>query len=148
MSGAPGRSSSTEPGVPSGVVSTEPLPDPGTPGCGLAAAGAGVLLALSGLGFWIGFFVLDPPNYLLVFAALPVSALFTVLGAVLTSASSDFLLAWPVDFGLWLAVGFVVSRWATRKGLGARAYAYVFLAVIAVAVAYGLALSLLVEPAG
>jgi hypothetical protein len=107
-----------------------------------------VLLALSGLGFWIGFFVLDPPNYLMVFAALPVSALFTVLGAALTTGSSDLLLAWPVDFGLWLGIGFVVSRWATRKGFGVRAYAYVFLAVIGVAVVYGLVLSLLVEPVG
>ena len=112
----------------------------------MAVAGAGVLLTLTSLGFWIGFFVLDPPNYLLVFAALPVSALFTVLGAALSSGSSDFLLAWPIDIGVWLAVGFVVSRWATRRGLGVRAYAYVFLAVIAVAVVYGLVLSLLVEP--
>jgi len=109
-------------------------------------AGAGVLLGLAGLGFWIGFFVLEPPNYLIVFAALPVSALFTVLGAMLSSASSDFLLAWPVDFGLWLAVAFVVSRWATRKGLELRAYALVFVAVVALAVVYGLVFSLLVEP--
>ena len=112
----------------------------------MAVAGAGVLLVLAGLGFWIGFFVLEPPNYLLVFAALLVSALFTVLGAALTSGTSDFLLAWPVDFGVWLAVGFVVSRWATRKGLTGRAYALVFLAIIGVALAYGLVLSLLVEP--
>lgn len=117
------------------------------PGCGLATGGAGVLLGLAALGFWIGFFVLDPPNYLLVFAALPVSALFTVLGALLSSASSDFLLAWPVDFGVWLAVAFVVSRWATRKGLKVRAYASVFLLVVIIALVYGLALSLLVEPA-
>jgi len=110
-------------------------------------AGAGILLGLAGLGFWIGFFVLEPPNYLLVFAALPVSALFTVLGAALSSTSSDFLLAWPVDCGVWLAVAFVASRWATRKGLNLRAYGSVFLVVIAVALVYGLALSLLVEPA-
>ena len=111
-------------------------------------AGAGVLLALAGLGFWIGFFVMDPRNYLLVFAALPVSALFTVLGALFSTGNSDFLLAWPVDFGLWLAVAFVVSRWATRKGLAVRAYGLVFLAVIGLALVYGLALSLLVEPVG
>jgi len=109
-------------------------------------AAAGVLLALAGLGFWIGFFVLDPQNYLLVFAALPVSALFTVLGALLSSGSSDFLLAWPVDFGLWLAVAFVASRWAARKNLEPRTYGFVFMAVIVLALAYGLALSLLVEP--
>lgn len=112
----------------------------------MAAAGAGALLGLAALGFWIGFFVLDPPNYLLVFAALPVSALFTVLGAMLSSASSDFLLAWPVDFGVWLAVAFIVSRWATRKGLKVRAYASAFLLVVVIALVYGLALSLLVEP--
>jgi hypothetical protein len=103
---------------------------------------------LAGLGFWIGFFVLEPPNYLLVFAALPVSALFTVLGAALSSGSSDFLLAWPVDLGVWLAVAFVASRSATRKNLNLRAYAFVFLVVIGVALVYGLALSLLVEPVG
>jgi len=106
-----------------------------------------VLLGLAALGFWIGFFVLDPPNYLIVFAALPVSAFFTVLGALLSSASSDFLLAWPVDFGLWLAVAFVTSRWATRKDLKPRAYATVFLVIVAIALIYGLAFSLLVEPA-
>lgn len=132
------------PGLPSGAVNIEP--DSASPGCGLAVAGAALLLGLAGLGLWIGFFVLDPPNYLLVFAALPASALFTVLGAVLSSGSSDFLLAWPVDFGIWLAVAFVVSRWTARKDLGPRAFGLVFLAVIAVALVYGLALSLLVEP--
>ena len=127
-------------------MNVDPAVEPDAPGCGLAAAGAGALLGLSALGFWIGFFVLDPPNYVPVFAALPVSALFTVLGALLSSASSDFLLAWPVDFGLWLAVAFVVSRWATRKGLKPRAYASVFLLVVVIALVYGAALSLLVEP--
>lgn len=127
-------------------MSAEPATEPSSPGCGLAVAGAGVLLTLAGLGFWIGFFVLDPPNYLLVFAALPVSAFFTVLGALLSSGSSDLLLAWPVDFGVWLAVAFVASRWATRKGLSMRAYAAVFVVVIAVMLAYGFVFSLLVEP--
>ena len=116
------------------------------PGCGLAAAAAAVLLGLAALGFWIGFFVADPPNYFIVFAALPVSAFFTVLGALLSSASSDFLLAWPVDFGLWLAVAFVASRWATRNDMKLRAYASVFLIIVAIALFYGLVLSLLVEP--
>ena len=104
------------------------------------------MLGLAALGFWIGFFVVDPPNYLIVFAALPVSAFFTVLGALLSSGSSDFLMAWPVDFGLWLAVAFVASRWATRKDLKPRAYATVFLVIVAIALIYGLAFSLLVEP--
>jgi hypothetical protein len=108
--------------------------------------GAGALLILAGLGFWIGFFVLEPPRYLLVFAALPVSALFTVLGAALSSGDSDFLLAWPVDLGVWLAVAFITAQWAARRDLNTRAYAFVFMAVIAGALAYGLALSLLVEP--
>ena len=127
-------------------MSDEPGTESTSPGCGLAAAGAAVLIGLAALGFWIGFFVLDPPNYLVVFAALPVSALFTVLGAALTSGTSDFLLAWPVDFGVWLAVAFVGSRWATKKALGGRAYGLVFLAIITAALAYGLLLSLLVEP--
>jgi hypothetical protein len=117
------------------------------PGCGLAASAAVVLLGLAALGFWIGFFVADPPNYFIVFAALPVSAFFTVLGALLSSENSDFLLAWPVDFGLWLAVAFVASRWATRKDLKLRAYASVFLIIVAIALIFGLVLSLLVEPA-
>jgi hypothetical protein len=129
-------------------VNAEPAFESKPPGCGLAAAGAGVLLGLAAAGFWIGFFVSDPPNYLIVFAALPVSAFFTVLGALISSASSDFLLAWPVDFGLWLAVAFVVSRWATRKDLKPRGYATVFVVIVAVALIYGLAFSLLVEPVG
>ncbi len=128
-------------------MTAEPALDPDAPGCGLAAAGAGALLGLAALGFWIGFFVLDPPGYFLVFAALPVSALFTVLGALLSSTNSDFLLAWPVDGGLWLAVAFVVSRWASRKGLKQRAFASAFLLVVVIALVYGAALSLLVEPA-
>ncbi len=128
-------------------MTAEPDFEPDAPGCRLAAAGAGVLLGLAALGFWIGFFVLDPPNYALVFAALPVSALFTVLGALLASASSDFLLAWPVDLALWLAAAFVVSRWATSKQLRPRAYASVFLLVVVIALVYGVALSWLVEPA-
>lgn len=127
-------------------MNAEPAFEPEQPGCGVAAAGAGVLLGLAALGFWIGFFVVDPPNYLIVFAALPVSAFFTVLGALLSSGSSDFLMAWPVDFGLWLAVAFVTSRWATRKDLKPRAYATVFLVIVAIALIYGLAFSLLVEP--
>lgn len=127
-------------------MNAEPAFETKPPGCGLAAAGAGVLLGLAALGFWIGFFVVDPPNYLIVFAALPVSAFFTVLGALLSSGSSDFLMAWPVDFGLWLAVAFVTSRWATRKDLKPRAYATVFLVIVAIALIYGLAFSLLVEP--
>ena len=129
-------------------MSLDPSSEPGAPGCGLAASAAGVLMVLAGLGFWIGFFVMDPRNYLLVFAALPVSALFTVLGALLSSGSSDFLLAWPVDFELWLAVAFVASRWAARKSLDLRAYGLVFAAVIVSALVYGLVLSLLVEPVG
>lgn len=129
-------------------MNTDPLNESGAPGCGLAVAGAVALLALAGVGFWIGFFLLDPRNYLLVFAALPVSALFTVLGALLASGSSDFLLAWPVDSGLWLAVAFVVSRWAARKNLEPLTYGFVLVAVIVLALAYGLALSLLVEPVG
>lgn len=128
-------------------MTAEPAFEPDAPGCRLAAAAAGVLLGLAALGFWIGFFVLDPPNYVLVFAALPVSALFTVLGALLASASSDFLLAWPVDLALWLAAAFVVSRWATSKQLRPRAYASRFLLVVVIALVYGVALSLLVEPA-
>lgn len=127
-------------------MNAEPASEPNPPGCGPAAAGAGALVGLAALGFWIGFFILDSPNYLLVFAALPVSAFFTVLGALLSSATSDFVLAWPVDLGVWLAVAFIVSRWATRKGLKVRAYASVFLLVVAIALIYGLALSLLVEP--
>ncbi len=88
----------------------------------------------------------EPRNFAPVFAALPVSALFTVLGAAISPGRSDFLLAWPVDVGLWLAVAFVVSRWATRRGLAGRGYAMVFAAVVAMAVAYGTLLSLLVEP--
>ena len=129
-------------------MNTDPPNESGAPGCGPAVAGAVALLGLAGAGFWIGFFLLDPRNYLLVFAALPVSALFTVLGALLASGSSDFLLAWPVDFGLWLAVAFVVSRWAARKNLKARTYGFVLTAVIVLALAYGLALSQLVEPVG
>jgi hypothetical protein len=127
-------------------VNPEPVSDPASPGCGLAVAVAAFLLGWAGLGFWIGFFLVDPPNYLLVFAALPVSALFTVLGAALAAGSSDFLLAWPVDLGIWLATAFVVSRWTTRQGLNLPALALVVLAVISVALLYGLALSLLVEP--
>jgi hypothetical protein len=129
-------------------VNNDPANDSGTAGCGPAVAGAAALLALAGLGFWIGFFMLEPRNYLLVFAALPVSALFTVLGALLSSGNSDFLLAWPVDSGLWLAVAFVASRWVARKNPEPRTYGFVFVAVIGLALAYGLALSLLVEPVG
>lgn len=128
-------------------MSTDPSSaDTTPPGCGLAVVGAGGLLLFAGLAFWIGFFVVEPRNFTLVFAALPLSALFTVLGATFTTGSSDLLLAWPIDAGLWLAIAFVASRWATRKGLGGWAYATVFLVVVAVALAYGLAMSLLVEP--
>lgn len=129
-------------------MSNDPANDPGAPGCGPAVASAVGLLALAAVGFWIGFFVLDPRNYLLVFAALPVSALFTVLGALLVSGSSDFLLAWPVDFGLWLAVAFVVSRWAARQNSRPPTFGLALVAVIGLALAYGLALSRLVEPVG
>ena len=98
----------------SGAVNGDSALESKPPGCGLAAAEPAVLLGVAALGFWIGFFVLDPPNYLIVFAALPVSAFFTVLGALLSSAGSEFLLAWPIDLGLWLAVAFVTSRWASQ----------------------------------
>lgn len=116
------------------------------PGCGLAVSVAAGLLLLAGLAFWYGFFVAEPRNFTLVFAALPLSAFFTVVGATLTSGSSDFLMAWPIDAGLWLGIVFVVSRWASRRGLRARGYALTFGAIVAAAAAWGILLSLLVEP--
>ncbi len=116
------------------------------PGCGSAVAAAGTLILLAGLAAWYGLGV-EPRNFALVFAGLPLSALFTVIGATFTSGSSDLLLAWPIDAGLWLALSFVVSRWTARRGLGWRGYAAAFGAVVVLAAGYGVLMSLLVEPA-
>lgn len=105
-----------------------------------------MFLAAAGLAFWIGFFVLDQRSFTLVFAGMPASALFTVLGAAFSPATSDFLLAWPIDAALWLTLAFVGARRAQRRRLGPRGIVTWIVAAWAVALAYGAVLSLLVEP--
>ncbi len=70
----------------------------------------------------------------LLFAGLPVSAVFTVLGG-------EFVVAWPVDAIVWIAV----SAWPGRRAPGP-AWWRTIAAVMVIALVYGWAMGLLVEP--
>jgi hypothetical protein len=73
----------------------------------------------------------------LLFAGLPISAVFSVL-------SGDLVLAWPLDITLWVVSGFLLARLTdsrNRNVLGA------VLMVVLAALAYGLVLSFQVEMA-
>lgn len=72
---------------------------------------------------------------MLLYAGLPVSAVFGVL-------FGDLVLAWPLDITLWVVIGFALARYSDNRG---RRVAGPVLIVLVIALLYGLVLSRLVE---
>lgn len=71
-----------------------------------------------------------------VFAGLPVSAVFTVLGG-------EFVVAWPIDAMVWL----VVATWPGRQPrLFDRKWRRAMALIIGAAIVFGFGMGLLVEP--
>ena len=71
----------------------------------------------------------------LLYAGLPVSAVFGVL-------FGDLVVAWPLDMTVWVVIGFALARLSDNRG---RSVVGLVLAAIVVALLYGLVLSQLVE---
>jgi len=77
------------------------------PGCALTAYAAGVFIVIAAIETWIGLAI---KASWLVFAALPVSAVFTVV------SGRDLVVAWPLDLLLWVTLGAFVAARAARHG--------------------------------
>lgn len=69
----------------------------------------------------------------LLYAGLPVSALFGVL-------FGDLVVAWPLDITFWVVIGFVIARSPRRLSVFGRLLIAILLALV-----YGLVLSQFVE---
>lgn len=74
-------------------------------------------------------------GFTLLYAGLPISAVFGVL-------FGDLVVAWPLDITLWVVLGFVIARFSDRKR---RNVLGPTLIAIILALAYGLVLSQFVE---
>lgn len=79
--------------------------------------------------------VCETSGFTLLYAGLPISALFGVL-------FGDLVVAWPLDITLWVVLGFLIARWSDRKKRNVLGPS---LMVIVLALAYGLVLSQFVE---
>ena len=73
--------------------------------------------------------------FTLLYAALPISAIFGVL-------FGDLVVAWPLDITFWVLIGFGIARLTDRKE---RRVLGGIVLVILVALGYGLVLSQFVE---
>ena len=81
--------------------------------------------------------VCESLGFTLLYAGLPVSALFGV-------AFGDLVLAWPLDITVWVVVGFLLARFADNWG---RSVLGPVLIAVIVSLLYGLVLSSFVEMA-
>ena len=79
--------------------------------------------------------ICETSGFTLLYAGLPISALFGVL-------FGDLVVAWPLDITLWVVLGFLIARWSDRKKRNVLGPS---LMVIVLALAYGLVLSQFVE---
>lgn len=79
--------------------------------------------------------VCETSGFTLLYAGLPISALFGVL-------FGDLVVAWPLDITLWVVLGFLIARWSDRKKRNVLGPS---LMVIVLALGYGLVLSQFVE---
>lgn len=90
---------------------------------------AGFAVAVSVIGFQVS-------NFGLLFAGLPVSAVFTTLGG-------EFVLAWPVDTVVWI----LFASWPGRQqGYLDRRWWKIVAVVLVAALVYGQLMGVLVEP--
>ena len=79
--------------------------------------------------------VCETSGFTLLYAGLPISALFGVL-------FGDLVVAWPLDITLWVVLGFLIARWSDHKKRNVLGPS---LMVIVLALGYGLVLSQFVE---
>lgn len=79
--------------------------------------------------------VCETLGFTLLYAGLPISAMFGVL-------FGDLVVAWPLDITLWVVLGFVLARLSDQRK---RTVLGPTLLAIVLALAYGLVLSQFVE---
>ncbi len=130
-------------------MTTEQRPDPqegiGCRGVALTAI-AFVLIAVA---VWTVGLVLGRPDtctglcewgsFTLLFAAGPVSAIFTVIGG------TDLVVGWPIDMIAWLLLGTLHQRLSGEAAPGSRPWARWVVLFMGVAVAYGGVMALFVS---
>lgn len=124
--------------------------EPELPGCGWAAAGTLTLLGIMAVMWWAGFTMVDgdtctglceTTGLTLLFAGAPISALVTTLGG-------DLVVAWPLEFTLWIVVGPLLVRQAARRPPIGPRWARLVGVVVLTALGYGLVLGRFVELTG
>jgi hypothetical protein len=124
-------------------------------GCAPLGAAATALLLVAAVLWTAGILLEDPGRcsgwcenaaFALIFAGTPVSALVTVLGALLSS-EGDLVLAYPVDALIWLLIAVVHTKLSGEAMPFSRRWVRTTAAIVAVALIYGAVLSLLIERA-
>lgn len=115
-----------------------------SPGCRNAAIATAVLVVTAVVFMVLGLTLVNDGScsggcetlgFTLLYAGLPISAMFGVL-------FGDLVVAWPLDITLWVVLGFVIARLSDRKK---RNVLGPTLIAIIIALAYGLVLSQFVE---
>lgn len=115
-----------------------------SPGCRNAAIATAILVATAVIFMVIGLTLINDGScsgacetlgFTLLYAGLPISAIFGVL-------FGDLVVAWPLDITLWVVLGFVLAKFSDRKK---RNVLGPTLLAIVLALAYGLVLSQFVE---
>lgn len=119
-------------------------PKSDSPGCRNATISVALLVVTAVVFMVLGLTLVNDTNcsgvcetsgFTLLYAGLPISALFGVL-------FGDLVVAWPLDITLWVVIGFLIARWSDRKKRNVLGPS---LMVIVLALAYGLVLSQFVE---
>ncbi|HET9258564.1 MAG TPA: hypothetical protein VFP42_00375 [Acidimicrobiia bacterium] len=119
-------------------------PKSDSPGCRNATISVALLVVTAVVFMVLGLTLVNDTNcsgvcetsgFTLLYAGLPISALFGVL-------FGDLVVAWPLDITLWVVLGFLIARWSDRKKRNVLGPS---LMVIVLALAYGLVLSQFVE---
>ena len=124
------------------IAAVPARPEP--PGCRSAAVATSIMVGTALVFMAIGLTLANQSTceggcetlaLTLLYAGLPVSAVFSVL-------FGDLVVAWPLDITFWVVMGFLLARRSDRRG--GSVLGPVLLAVI-LALGYGLVLSTLVE---
>lgn len=115
-----------------------------SPGCRNAAVSTVVLVVTAVVFMILGLTLVNDGNcsgacetlgFTLLYAGLPISAVFGVL-------FGDLVVAWPLDITLWVVLGFVIARLSDRKNRNVLGPTIV---AILIGLVYGLVLSQFVE---
>lgn len=117
------------------MSSSNPSPSPDLEGIDVrsTAVAFALLIAFATAVAVVGYSI---RSFALLFAGLPVSAIFTAIGG-------EFVIAWPVDAAVWLAA----ASWPGRQlDLFDAGWKRAMIIIVGGALIYGTLMSLLVEP--